>query len=666
MATGWESFPLELKGGLISNLSRVQQGIKAPGSARELTNFEPSVKGGYRRINGYAKYDSNSIPTYGSSLVQGSGQSGTTLVISNLFVAPEVGDTFTIDSVAGTYTIAGSGVNYSSANKVATLTLTTSLDSSPTDKASITFANRVSVNQGLHYLHDSVSGSGVTLVHRDGTVWSSVGSGWTSKSSPSYGSVLVNGASQTGTNLVVDALDSDVYVPHVGDTFSVDGVELVYTVLSVPSITSGGGTLVISPALDSSPSDNAAITFLSINITSPFKCRFEDFNFDGTSRTVMVDGTNYPTAMSITGGVDIIDGTTDIIGATTVSEYNDHLFFGTGTLLSFAAPFTENDFTAANGAGNARLDDVITGMIPFRDELIIFTAHSIHRLSGTSSANFRIDEISGDLGCANQDTIQEVGGDILFLGPDGLRFLGATARIGDFNLSLASRSIQDEFTAFKGAYSDICSIVIRNKSQYRSLGFTTGLNSVNTNGFIGTQFVDQEASGFNWGTTKGIKAYRTTSVFTGESEVLLFSEETGFVYSMEVGNTFDGSSIRASYKTPFMPLTDTRLRKTAYKVTTYYDSEGEVSGTLNLKYDFLRPGTVQPTTLTLLGGGVFTKYGEAVYGVASYGSQPNTYIESQVTGSFSTISLQYVFDTLGTPPFVIDTVILEYRNNDRK
>ncbi len=46
MATGWESFPLELKGGLISNMSRLQQGVKAPGSARQLINFETSVKGG--------------------------------------------------------------------------------------------------------------------------------------------------------------------------------------------------------------------------------------------------------------------------------------------------------------------------------------------------------------------------------------------------------------------------------------------------------------------------------------------------------------------------------------------------------------------------------------------------------------------------------------------
>ena len=124
MATGWEAYPLELKGGLVSNMSRLQQGVKAPGSARQLVNFEPSVKGGYRRINGFSKYSSSTVPVFGSSVAQGSGQTGTTLVVGNLHTTPVDGDTFTIDGVANTYTIATSGVSYSSTNKEATLTLT--------------------------------------------------------------------------------------------------------------------------------------------------------------------------------------------------------------------------------------------------------------------------------------------------------------------------------------------------------------------------------------------------------------------------------------------------------------------------------------------------------------------------------------------------------------
>ena len=53
----WQTYPVEFRGGLVTNLSPLQQGINAPGSARILRNFEPSVEGGYRRIEGYDKYD---------------------------------------------------------------------------------------------------------------------------------------------------------------------------------------------------------------------------------------------------------------------------------------------------------------------------------------------------------------------------------------------------------------------------------------------------------------------------------------------------------------------------------------------------------------------------------------------------------------------------------
>ena len=62
----WQTFPFEFKGGLISNLSPYQQGVQAPGSARILVNYEPSVFGGYRRIEGYDKFDSNALSNSGN------------------------------------------------------------------------------------------------------------------------------------------------------------------------------------------------------------------------------------------------------------------------------------------------------------------------------------------------------------------------------------------------------------------------------------------------------------------------------------------------------------------------------------------------------------------------------------------------------------------------
>ena len=61
MPDRWQTYPVEFEGGLITNLSPLQHGLKAPGSARVLRNYEPSVEGGYRRIKGFDKARMDSL-----------------------------------------------------------------------------------------------------------------------------------------------------------------------------------------------------------------------------------------------------------------------------------------------------------------------------------------------------------------------------------------------------------------------------------------------------------------------------------------------------------------------------------------------------------------------------------------------------------------------------
>ena len=68
MATQWQTFPIEFRGGLISNLSALQHGTNAIGSATILQNFEVTKEGGYSKIKGYEKYDPNVIPGSGPVL----------------------------------------------------------------------------------------------------------------------------------------------------------------------------------------------------------------------------------------------------------------------------------------------------------------------------------------------------------------------------------------------------------------------------------------------------------------------------------------------------------------------------------------------------------------------------------------------------------------------
>jgi hypothetical protein len=658
MPTQWETFPVEMKGGLITNVSPLQQGINFPGSARSLINFEPSVEGGYRRIEGYEKFDENFVPAYGEPLVQGSGQTGTSLDIANIFVTPVEGDTLTIAGVDETYTV--SAVTFNSATKTATLTLTTTLDSSPADKAAVVFSNNTSdLIKGVIYFKQKA------LVYRNADLWKSSGAGWVKINKPDYGTVLVNGGSQTGTTLNVDGLTG---VPQVGDTFSVVGIEKVYTITSAVTVTGGATALTISPTLAASPADNAAITFLSTDRSSGGKHRFVRYNFSGSSRIMGVDGTNAPFRYDDTTFIALNSAPSDVLGANHVAEFKGHLFFAKGNQLSFTAPYTDTDFNVANGAGTITIPHNITGLIVFREQLIIFSTSKIHRLVGNTVSDFTLQPISLDIGCIREDTIQEVGGDIAFLGPDGIRLLSATERIGDFGLAVASRPIQSETSRVVNANTSFASCVIRAKNQYRMFGFSATITRDSAAGILGTQFADQTAQGMAWAETRGILVYVADSVYSNElqSEIITFANRDGYVYRMEVGSSFDGGRILALYSTPFFSVSDPRLRKTFYKLTTYIDPRGSITGSVTPKLDFDEPSVAQPKPIGLTNDTeIAAIYGTSVYGLSVYGNKLRYAFNSQLIGSGFTFSLQYTFNSID-PAFSLDAITIEYTTNDRQ
>lgn len=71
MVDRWQSTPIKCTGGLVLNQDALTQGSLLMGSARVLQNFEPSLDGGYRRINGYTTFDSTIVPGTGTNPVLG-------------------------------------------------------------------------------------------------------------------------------------------------------------------------------------------------------------------------------------------------------------------------------------------------------------------------------------------------------------------------------------------------------------------------------------------------------------------------------------------------------------------------------------------------------------------------------------------------------------------
>ena len=655
----WQTYPVEFRGGLITNLSPLQQGTNAPGSARILRNFEPSVECGYRRIEGFDKYDSAIIPPYGAPVVHGASQSGTTLIIGAIHTTPVAGDTLEIAGVSGTYTIASGGVSFDATNNRATLTLSTSLASSPANAAAVTFKTTTSnyVTIGVASWEDSA------IVCKNADIFKSGGSGFTKINVPDYGTPLVNAGSQTGSSLAIDGLTS---APQAGDVFKVAGIDKVYTVLANATVSSGGATLSINPALASSPADNAVITFLSTSREGANKTRFAKYNFNGTEKIALVDGLNEPALYDNATFTVLLDAPTDVIGATFVAEVKNHLFFAKGSTVTFTAPYTDTDFSVANGGGNINVGGTVTALAVFRQQLIIFTETSIHQLTGNTVADFNLQPITTDIGCIDSDTVQEIGGEVMFLGPDGLRLVSGTDRIGDFGLAVVSKTIQDTMTSFISANTSFTSCVIREKSQYRILGFNTNITEENAQGILATQFAPQGGDNMAWAETRGIRANVADSNYNQNTEVVLFSHDDGYLYQMESGNSFDGANIKTTFATPHLPISDPRKRKTFYKLFLYTDPQGSVSFNVSLKLDFDSQGTIQPAPLSILNTqGVVGFFGTGTFGSTKFGTKLLKLFEAQVVGSGFTVSFQFDSDDTN-PPYSIDALTVEYGLNDRR
>jgi hypothetical protein len=655
----WQTYPVEFRGGLITNLSPLQQGINAPGSARILRNFEPSVEGGYRRIEGYDKYDSNIIPPYGAPVVHGDSQSGTTLIIAAIHTTPVAGDTLEIAGVTGTYTIASGGVTYDATNNRATLTLSTALDSSPANAAVVTFKTTTS-----KYLAIGVAAwEDTAIVCKNADIFKTGGSGFTKINVPDYGTPLVNGGSQTGSTLAIDGL---LTAPQQGDAFKIAGVNLVYTVTATATVTSGGTTLAINPALASSPADGAVITFLSTSREGANKTKFAKYNFNGTEKVVIVDGLNEPALYDNATFTALTSAPTDVIGATFVAEAKGHLFFAKGDTVTYTAFETDSDFSIGNGAGNFRVGGTVTALAVFREQLIIFTESTIHQLTGRAVSDFVVQTITADIGCIDSDTVQEIAGDVMFLGPDGLRLLSATDRIGDFGLASVSKNIQSVMTGFISANTSFTSCVVREKSQYRLLGYNNNITQENAQGILATQFAPQGGEGMAWAETRGIRAYVADSNYNQNVEQVFFANDDGYLYQMESGNSFDGINIQTTFATPHLPISDPRKRKTFYKLFLYTDPQGSVAFDVSLKLDFDSQGTIQPAPISIQNTqGTVGFFGTGTFGITRFGTKLLKLFQTQVVGSGFTVSFQFESED-DNPPYSIDALTVEYGLNDRR
>ena len=404
--------------------------------------------------------------------------------------------------------------------------------------------------------------------------------------------------------------------------------------------------------------------------TNAVKYRYERFNFDGNDKIIVVDETNAPTVYNTAGAATDISESS-VAGSKFIAAYKSHIFYaGKSTSpaeLIFSEPFDEDGFNAGDGAGSIKVDDDIVGLKVFRDSLFIFCTNRIFKLTGSTLSDFAVQPVTRNIGCINGDTIQEFGGDLVFLGPDGLRTVAATARIGDTELGTISRNVQSIFDLNIRDSDLFESVVLQDKTQYRLFFTKAGKADNITRGVTCVMRADK----YEFSELRGIKPSATDSFVEEGNVIVLHGDFRGYIHRQEVGNSFDGSPILGRYRSPDMSFGDSGIRKHMQRVIINYKPESAIDADLLIRYDNEDSNSTRPDPYPLDSTDVASQFGTATFSAADgsirfvFGGPSQPLVRQPVEGSGFSVALK-INDGGETAPYSLKGFQLEYQLGARR
>lgn len=390
--------------------------VGEPGTLQLSNNFEADVTGGYRRIDGYERYDGHPEPHE---------QEHYTLV-GTLSGSYTVGDTLTGDTSGATSIIIGD-----------------------TDDGYV-----VCKITGT-YVAEDVSISGVVIGATTGTTYS--------------GATETIQENSTYKNRVADAYRSDISpVPGGGDILGVWVYnDTLYafrntadnTECKMYKATTSGWSLVTTPTLGPS-----------------VRYEFINHNFGGAAGAVKMYGCDGANKAFVFDGTTFTQITTGMSPDTPshIAAHSGHLFLSFGGSVQHSAIGDPSSWTPVLGAGEISIGDDVTSLVPQigtqnTASLLITNRNSSYMLYGTSSSDWNLVNIQTEAG-AIAYTVQQLN-TAYMLDDRGIARLDMTISFGNFERGTISRNIQDWIRERRT--KAVASCVVREKNQYR-LFFSNG------------------------------------------------------------------------------------------------------------------------------------------------------------------------------------------------
>lgn len=484
--------PFTFAGGL--NLAGPTLGLK-PGEATLLENFENLMLGGYRRYEGYERYDGQPEPSKATyQRLNFTGGTGTAIAVGNLIA----GGT----SAAGAHVLAVNITSGSFANSNAAGDLVL-------DRVTGTFSVAETITVG-------------GVVH--GTVATLIAPG--TDIDADFDAMLILAADSARALIQV--------VPGSGGILGV----AVYAGKAHAFRNSSDG---LTAAMYVSSGTGWMIAKSGLTPSGRYEFKVENFKGSASSLALYgVSGVHKAFEWDGTTWTDITTGMTDD-RPTHVESHNNYLYlsFRNGSLQNSPVGAPTGVWTPRTGAAEIGIGDEITGLCSLTGGVLaVYGATETFGLYGSSSADWILKRIVTD-GGAVAHSARNAPGQTFSLNDLGIMPLQTTQAFGNFEGFSVSQRVQPVLDAHRGMLVDALSI--RAKSQYRLI-FSDGvcvcatLRGARISGYSMLRFLFSPTCA-----SRGVDSLG--------KEMLLVGSADGFVYRTDVGMSFDGVAMDAMLRT---------------------------------------------------------------------------------------------------------------------
>ena len=552
-----------------------------PGSIFVSSNYVSTVDGGYRRIDGYERYDGqlspsaatyvNFVVTFVAAVSVGdtctgavSGSTGvvifvdaTSMQLTKISADFQL-EAFTVGGVTkGTITVLTLGVSTMVADATA---LAAAADAYRSDiakpVAAVAAIRGLGILKGILYCFTDNAGATA------GEIYKATLSGWsavallTEISFTTGVGTISEGDTITQLTSGATALVKRVVLESGAWEADASGRLIISTIT---------GTFDATNALQVAAATQATASSLAtaITILPGGRYEIEEYNFGGdvdTTRLYGADGVNRGFEFDGTIYVPIATGLVDDTPLH-VATHKLQLFFSYRSSSFNSAPGYPYQWSAVTGASEIAIGDTVTGFKDLAGESLgIFGRKRTKQLNGNNIDDFILDNVSDTIGALHY-SIQQMENTFAFDDRGIVRTVASDA-YGNFQQAVLSRKVQTLINNMRKVF--VASTIYRSSDQYRAYG-TDG------SGICMTRVGDHYD--FTFFSYPDFVSCITSGEDTTGAPVTFFGTSTGMVMQADKGSSFDGTTIEAFITFPFNNSESPTTLKTYRKATLEMSSE---------------------------------------------------------------------------------------------